>query len=959
MDVDVLYYDPAWQVMWAHDGQTSDYVTTTRTFAFKAGDRVRLSGVTGPPYSEFSLAAVDVEILGPANRQPVRIDPAAIRHEDWLDEFVTLRGLVDEQGFDDESHLALRLAAGGHAVNVWLMVDPAASIPRLTGAFIDVSGVYIPRFNPSGELAGLEIFSPGLDHLTQVGWLSEDERFEQPVQSIDQLDNISAADQAHVRGRLVGHGPDGVLLVRDATGQIEAHTGQRTVFPVGETVELVGYPSTQGVLTRLNRALVRPAGQDTLVPRGEALLLHRLAAAVMEMSPGEAARGDEVMLNGIVTWSSPYSPYLFVHDASGGIRVRRPDPRAAVPPVGSRVTVHGHAALGDFAPVVIADSITLLDVGELPPAKAITLEHALTGIEEAQRVELSGYVREVRRDGYWTRLELSTTAGVFVARIEQRPELTGLVGSVVSVRGVCTAIADAERKLTGIELWLPPNSQPRIEEQVPTDPFSLTRIPVAELGRFTTAQNLRRRVKVGGTVLLSMPTGVIYLDDGGETLRLLSRRDGADLQPGDQIEAVGIFGRDGSRSVLREAVYQKRDEGENSPAQALTNPATLNPELDGRRVALTGRVVELSLALDRPRLTLQSERELYDALLQFALPESLLHDLRIGSELQLNGIYEVVYNELTEPVGFDLLVAQPDDLTVLRQPSWLTRGRVLAISGTLLVGVTLSLLWIGTLRRRISFQSIQIQHQLERESHLEAELHRASRLDSMGGLAGGIARDFNRLIGVISRDLNATRTRAGESSQLREAIAATEQARELARKLLNLSKNNAPARALLDPANMVRTVAAQVIGEGLTQCEFEFADDLWPVDADRELLSQVIANVTTNAMESMNGRGHIRFTLHNETVDADSTVLLPPGPYVRLAVIDQGKGIPANLLPRIFDPYFTTRAPQEGLGLSTAYAIVRKHGGHITAESTPMIGTTVRIWLPTSAGPAAPPTDDT
>lgn len=958
LEVDVTYYDPSWNVMWIHDGTVGEYAEPGPVLPIHAGQRIRLTGLTAPPFSAFSIAAAEVELLGPARVNPTAIDLTAIRHADWLDQPVTLHGLVDTQSFDDESHLHLRLVAQGQAVNVWVMVDPRESVPQFVGANVAINGIYTPRFAPSGEVTSIELFCPGLSATTVTGWLAEDPRFNAPAERIEALGGLPADEPAHVRGRVVARLEDGTLRVRDDTGQVEVHTGQRSPFAVGEPVEVVGYPVREGVMTRLNQSLVRRTDGDARAPRGDTPLLHRLAAPVLELTPEEASRGDEVRLNGVVTWSSEYSPYLFVQDSSGGVRVLRSDLTAKVEPIGQHVEVRGRTELGDFAPVVVARSIK--DVGEvdLPIAKAITLEHALTGVEEAQWVALTGYIRNVRRDGYWTRLELSTTAGEFTARTAENPGLANLVGSVVTLRGVCTAVADDRRKLTSIELWISDETAVKVEESVPDDLFALPATRLADLGRFSTAQNLRRRLKVIGTVLLQTPSGSIHLEDEGDALRLIARRDGPPVAPGDRIEAVGFFGRDGVRPVLRETVYRRIGHEPPSVPEPLAPASDIQPDLDGRPVVITGRLVDLSLSQERAHLTLQHERHLFDALLQYPATAMAPETLTIGSELRITGVYVVEYNELAEPAGFSVLVPQPAAIEVLSRPSWFTRGRVLALSLALLVGVALSLFWATTLRRRISYQSVQIQQQLARESELEAELHRAARLDSLGGLASGIARDFNHLIGVISRDVAAVRGDRTDEPVLREAAAAAERARELTRRLLTLAKGSPPARSAIDPATVVRRAAESGLANTRFESVLEFAPDVWLIDADGELIAQVVANITTNAVEAMSAQGQVRFTLHNELVDRESKLLLPPGPYVRLAVIDHGNGIPANILPRLFDPYFSTRPGRAGLGLSTAYSIVRKHGGHISAESTPMIGTTVRVWLPAAPRTASAPAAD-
>ena len=128
---------------------------------------------------------------------------------------------------------------------------------------------------------------------------------------------------------------------------------------------------------------------------------------------------------------------------------------------------------------------------------------------------------------------------------------------------------------------------------------------------------------------------------------------------------------------------------------------------------------------------------------------------------------------------------------------------------------------------------------------------------------------------------------------------------------------------------------------------------LWPVLHDSGRLKFVLRNILTNAAESMPGRGEIILEAKNintTTLQQKKDFPLADGSYVKISVIDQGIGIPAEALPRIFDPYFSTKEKGEkkglGLGLATSYNIIKKHDGYIAIESEVGKGTTVTIYLP-------------
>jgi CheY-like chemotaxis protein len=138
---------------------------------------------------------------------------------------------------------------------------------------------------------------------------------------------------------------------------------------------------------------------------------------------------------------------------------------------------------------------------------------------------------------------------------------------------------------------------------------------------------------------------------------------------------------------------------------------------------------------------------------------------------------------------------------------------------------------------------------------------------------------------------------------------------------------------------------------------FTIDEQLWAADVDLDQIGQVVHNLVLNALQAMPKGGVVDVSLANEEVAPDAPLALTglaPGRYVRLTVQDQGHGIPADKLDRIFDPYFTTKEFGSGLGLAITYSIVHAHGGAIRVESQVGEGTRFTILLPASARPVVP-----
>ena len=138
------------------------------------------------------------------------------------------------------------------------------------------------------------------------------------------------------------------------------------------------------------------------------------------------------------------------------------------------------------------------------------------------------------------------------------------------------------------------------------------------------------------------------------------------------------------------------------------------------------------------------------------------------------------------------------------------------------------------------------------------------------------------------------------------------------------------------------------------RCESTFPENLWWIEADPGQIGQIFQNITINAIQAMPTGGTIKVWAENLTLGTESDLPLSAGKYIKISVRDQGIGITADHLPRIFDPYFTTKQKGSGLGLASAYAIIKKHHGHIAVESKPGVGTTFHIYLPAVEQQAIP-----
>ncbi|TAL29411.1 MAG: response regulator [Spirochaetes bacterium] len=241
---------------------------------------------------------------------------------------------------------------------------------------------------------------------------------------------------------------------------------------------------------------------------------------------------------------------------------------------------------------------------------------------------------------------------------------------------------------------------------------------------------------------------------------------------------------------------------------------------------------------------------------------------------------------------------------------------------------------------------------------LEEEHLKTQKLESIGILAGGIAHDFNNLLTGIIGNIGLAKARIGDpanaKSLLDKAEAACARAAELTQRLITFAKGSVPAmRTVYINELLTDSVQFWLSGSNVV-CRFDLADDLRPVNIDEGQVRQVVQNIVVNAREAMPGGGRIEVTARNARVSAKAGLPVEDGHYVRVTFKDTGPGIDRTTLLRIFDPYYSTkeRGMQRGmgLGLSVCHSIIKKHGGHIMAESRPGSGAVFSFYLPASDG---------
>jgi len=236
----------------------------------------------------------------------------------------------------------------------------------------------------------------------------------------------------------------------------------------------------------------------------------------------------------------------------------------------------------------------------------------------------------------------------------------------------------------------------------------------------------------------------------------------------------------------------------------------------------------------------------------------------------------------------------------------------------------------------------------------EADRLILNKLESTGILAGGIAHDFNNLLTVVLLNLELAEMLNPPNEELarylEEAKKSALKTKSLTAQLLTFAEGGAPIRTPMLLSGLIQESVRLALSGANVRCEFSLADDLWPAAVDEAQMGQVLRGIALNAREAMPQGGVLRIRAENVVLKTSEHASLGAGDYVRISLVDQGHGIPEADLPKVFDPYFSTKQRGDrkgmGLGLTICHSVVQKHEGAIAVESAVGVGTTIQIYLP-------------
>jgi len=263
---------------------------------------------------------------------------------------------------------------------------------------------------------------------------------------------------------------------------------------------------------------------------------------------------------------------------------------------------------------------------------------------------------------------------------------------------------------------------------------------------------------------------------------------------------------------------------------------------------------------------------------------------------------------------------------------------------------------VGERTRALTEAGRELKAEMRRREEAQASLLQAQKLEALGQLTGGVAHDFNNVLAAILGSFELLSARITDE-RLRRFVTigerAARRAEALVRRLLAFARREQLTPVTIEPASLLRENASLIRHAAGSRVDYslDVAPETWPVLADVHQLEVALLNLTVNARDAMPDGGQLTISARNVAADQPLPTDLAPGDYVVLAVQDSGTGMPAEVLARATEPFFTTKEPGRGtgLGLAMVHGLALQSGGALRIHSTQGEGTRAEIWLPRAA----------
>ena len=456
------------------------------------------------------------------------------------------------------------------------------------------------------------------------------------------------------------------------------------------------------------------------------------------LTSDQAARNYPVHLRTVVTYYDPYidprHPTVWVSDSSGGIYVELSSVPAVPFKAGDLVEITGTSAAGGYAPIVKASEARVIGKSPLPSTPPeVTFAQILTGAEDGQWVEVEGVVHAVRESGKNIDLDLALSDGTVMASTvkEAGADYDSLVDAKVKLRGNQAPLFNHQGAMTGAYLLFPDRAGVTVVEPAPAHPFALPISPASGLLRFSPHPASNHRVHIRGTVTLAWPGRLLCIQDGPQGLCAQTDQT-TPLSPGELADVIGFPIIGAFTPTLTRATYTEAGFHQSAPAVAVTADQALRGDHDAELVELEGQLVGQDETASDPNIVLSSQNHVFPVILP-AQSGGRLPTLKKGTTLRIVGICSMKggtdmagtpADGLSIPESFRILLRSPEDVVVIKSPSWWTPIHAISMLGLAAALTLVVLAWVFVLRQRVHEQTHIIRQQLQEAAKLGLEIRK-------------------------------------------------------------------------------------------------------------------------------------------------------------------------------------------------------------------------------------------